>query len=115
MLFISIFATSPLLAGQRHAATLLLAKHFITAMLKNCYKISPYLSQGTTPEHLAYTSMGIILFLSPTLSMKHIFYTHGLHILADAGLHPSTLYLVIDVAFSPNIKELPFMCDQVAL
>jgi len=117
MLFISTFATSPLLVRHHHTAPLLMAKHLIRVTLQNCYKISPYLSKGTTPEHLVYTSMGLILFPSPILSMEpHIlFYTHWLHILEDAGLYPSTLYLGTGATFSPKANKLPFMCDQVAI
>jgi hypothetical protein len=42
-----------------------------------------------------------------------MFYTHALCILADASLHPSTLYHGTEVTFSPNMTKLPFMCDQV--
>lgn len=34
------------------------------------YKISPYLSKGNIPEHLVYTSMGLVLFLSTILSIE---------------------------------------------
>ena len=44
-----------------------------------------------------------------------MFYTHKLHALEDDGLHLSTLYLVSEIAFSPNTTELPFMCDQEAI
>ena len=44
-----------------------------------------------------------------------MFYTHGLHTLADTGLHPSTVYLGIEVTSSPNVTEMPFMPDQVTI